>query len=269
MIGAVLPIAWKGSVESSELTRAEGASRTAKYLVQKKTRVDGLRDLFVNGTNDPLLPPESRTPPGFIVTPDAGNAPGVDGVSYSFLGDFDTIDPVPLVHALHLENWAMDPDALLRCESNTANDLSVPEAPIALELPAGHLYRVGIPADLENICLNYVPGIGIGAPVIKLRDRLYPPIPDTLTPEDVNQWREVLTSRRYSWAVFHRLARVPKSPTDPRYFHMYYVTLRRGNNTSRFARQSSVDGIVRPFRLLHCRIPRTSCSPSPGACRCS
>ncbi|MCZ6654973.1 MAG: hypothetical protein O7D91_18345 [Planctomycetota bacterium] len=254
MIGAVLPIAWKGSVESSELTRAEGASRTAKYYVQKKTRVDGLRDLFVNGTNNPLLPPESQTPPGFIVTPDAGNVPGAEGVSYSLLGDFDTIDfdgfgnPRPLVHALHLENWAIDPDASLLCDGNTPNDLSVPEAPILIEKDFTTDPRlVGIPANLFAVgaCLNAPYDLlGIGAPVIKLRDRLYPPIPDTLTPEDVNQWREVLTSRRYSWAVFHRLARVPQSPTDPRYFHMYYVTLRRGNNTSRFARQSSVDGIV-------------------------
>ena len=93
MIGAVLPIAWKGSVRASELTRAEGASRTAKYYVQKKTRVDGLRDLFVNATNDPLLPPESQTPPGFNVTPDAGIVRGAQGVSYSLSGDFDTIDP--------------------------------------------------------------------------------------------------------------------------------------------------------------------------------
>ncbi|MCH8853647.1 MAG: hypothetical protein IID41_13490 [Planctomycetes bacterium] len=247
MIGAVLPIAWKGSLEASELTRAEGASRTAKYYVQKKCRVDGLRDLF-DPNNDPLFPggdgPDSLASRVLLDR---------DGVSYSFLGDYDTIDdidgddiPDPLVHALHLENWAMNPDALFLCDSNTANDLSVPEAPIVLELSPGYNQKVGIPADLLLVgaCSNYP--LGIGAPVIKLRDRLYPPIPDTLTPEDVNQWRELLTSRRYAWAVFHRLARVPRSPTDPRYFHMYYVTLRRGNNTSRFARQSSVDGIV-PF----------------------
>ena len=236
MIGAVLPIAWKGSVRASELTRAEGASRTAKYYVQKKARVDGLRDLF-DPNNDPLLPPDG--------IPDSP-----DSVSYSFFGGLDTIDvdgfgnPLPLVHVLHLENWAMDPGALFVCDNNTPNDLSVPEAPILLETLLTDTRLVGIPADLFAVgaCTNYPPRIG--APVIELRDRLYPPIPDALTPEDVNQWREVLTSRRYSWAVFHRLARVPQSPTDPRYFHMYYVTLRRRNNTSRFARQDSSVGLV-------------------------
>ena len=213
--------------------------------MQKKTRVDGLRDLF-DPNNDPLFPPDG-IPDSFASTVLVLR----DGVSSSFYGDYDTIDdldgdniPDPLVHALHLENWAMNPEALFLCDGNTPNDLSVPEAPFVLELTAPYNQRVGIPADLlaAGACLNYPPGIG--APVIKLRDRLYPPIPTALTPEDVDQWREVLTSRRYAWAVLHRLARVPQSPTDPRYFHMYYVTLRRGNNTSRFARQSSVDDIV-------------------------
>ena len=180
MIGAVLPIAWKGSVRASELTRAEGASRTAKYHVQKKTRVDGLRDLF-DANQDPLQPPDGTADSNGLPDPLAR-----DGVSYSILGDFDTIDPIPLVHALHLENWAMNPDARFLCDGNTPNDFSVPEAPIVLELPLGYSERVGIPADLFAVgaCLNapYYP-LGIGAPVIKLRDRVYPPIPTALTPE--------------------------------------------------------------------------------------
>ncbi len=248
MIGAVLPIAWKGSVEASGLTRAEGASRTAKYYVQKNCRVDGMRDLF-DANNDPLLPPDGTADSNGLPDPLAR-----DGVSYSFPGDYDTIlvddfgvpgtpDIRPRVHMLHLENWAMDENSLFRCAGiGSPNDWSVPEAPIVIEPFSGLVLKVGMPADLSPFCPGYP--LGIGAPAIKLRDRVYPPISGTLTPEDVNQWREVLTSRRYAWAVFHRLARVPKSPTDPRYFHMYYVTLRRGNNTSRFARQDPSGGIV-------------------------
>ncbi len=243
MIGAVLPIAWKGALDAAAFTRAEGATQSAKYYIQKKCRVDGLRDLFNNITHDPLNPGGDG--------PDAGTIPGAQGVSYSFLGDYDTIDPDidgdlvpdPLVHALHLENWAMDSSSLFILRTNNTNDFSVPEAPIVIEPPGPVPRTVGIPADLSvTVDPAYAPGIG--APVIKLRDRIFPPIPETLTPEDVNQWRDLLNSRRFAWAVLHKLARIPQSPTDPRYFHMYYVTLRRGNTTSRFARQDPASGIV-------------------------
>ncbi len=255
MIGAVLPIAWKGSLEATNYTVAESASQTAKFYVNKKCRVDGLRDLFENVNYDPLLPPPPPPlPPG--EGPDSVAKrilANRDQKSYSFLGDYDTIDvdafgiARPLVHALHMENWAMDPDSLFICDGNRPDDLSLPEAPILIEPQQIPVRTVGIPSSLFAVgqCLNYPPSIG--APVIKLGDRVLPPMPSNLTPVDVNQWREVLGSRRFAWAVLHRLARIPNSPTDPRQFHMYFVTLRRGNSTNRYAfQQPAANGSVVP-----------------------
>ena len=147
MIGAVLPIAWKGSLEATSYTVAEGASQTAKFHVNKKCRVDGLRDLF-DPLHNPLAPPD-----GLADSPDPAGQP----VSYSFVGDVDTPDAfvdlngdsvidykdsVPRVHALHMENWAMDADSLFICNDNLADDLSLPEAPILISIPLTDLRTV-------------------------------------------------------------------------------------------------------------------------------
>lgn len=257
MIGAVLPIAWKGSLEATNYTVAEGASQTAKFYVNKKCRVDGLRDLFENVNHDPLLPPPSPPPVNAADSFATLDLTMRDGTSYSFLGDYDTIDdidgdniPDPLVHALHMENWAMDPDSLFICGGNMPDDLSIPEAPILISIDLTDTRTVGIPSSLSDVvpplCMGYPSRIG--APVIKLGDRVLPPMPSGLTPADVNQWREVLGSRRFAWAVLHRLARIPQSPTDPRQFHMYFVTLRRGNSTNRYAfQQPAPNGNVVPL----------------------
>ncbi len=259
MIGAALPIAWRGSIDLSARTKVTGIVEYARNMVQSKCLVDGNRDLFSFLPPAPYLPYDPLYPgDGF---PDSGlMQPTGDGkpVSYSFLGDGDTLDgydadgigngntPIsyPLVHPLHLENWAADSsNPLFFPPTHFAQDFSVPEAPILIDYrillanqgeAAGYVW-VGTPAFI-NLSNAIDPNRIVGAPVIRLRDRVYPPIPEDVTPSD-SVWMELLSSRKFAWAVFHRLLEQPTTPDQPRKFMMYYVTLRRTNTTDRFARQ--------------------------------
>ncbi len=248
MIGAVLPIAWKSSLDNSAHTRASAAASLAKFAVQGKCLVDSRRDLFDNTAavrNDTLLPPDT--------VPDLD-----DNASYALLGDWDTADLVddngdgaadldaaglplvrPRVHALHLENWALSDSSRFLPANPPPQTLNrtVPEAPLLIEFYPDTLIdnrAVGMPAQVALAGSDPILS-RVGAAVVSLRERVFPPLPETLTPEDP-QWEELLRGQTFAWSAFHLLTRVPRSPGDVRNFLFYYVTLRRGP-ASRFARQ--------------------------------
>ncbi len=257
MIGAVLPIAWNSSIETAAQTRADGATEAAKYFMQAQARVMGGRDLFGNATFSPL---------GGGDGPD--NASDIGGqcfaASYSFIGDYflnpsDTntpnapcdanyADSNQLVHALSMENWAVDEDSQFVSDERS---LLVPEAPSLIDTLTG--VGVGVPLSIETNSGSFGVLQQVGVPVVGLRDRLFPQIPTALAPSvDVDsQWRRILDERKIAWAVFHRILRVPRSPADARHFLCYYVTLRRGDSSNRYARQggSALPPDEAPFAL--------------------
>jgi prepilin-type N-terminal cleavage/methylation domain-containing protein len=227
MIGAVLPIAWRGSIQTSAKTRADGASLAAKLQLQLKCRVDSPTDLF----DQDHVP--TAVPDGVL---DAGVQAGQDLTSYSFLGDWDTMIAVDfpagsgnflghLVHPLHLENWAYDDSSAFIPGGNVAGDLRVPEAPIGL-------------SPIVAVEPGVRVGIRVGEPVVHLRERYFPPIEaDRLLSSSNEDATLFLQSRSFAWAVLHRMIRTPSSWTESRDFMMYYVTLKRGETSNRYARQ--------------------------------
>ncbi len=118
-----------------------------------------------------------------------------------------------------------------------------------------------------------------GTPQVRAWQRLYPPM--TAPPADpaapgysdqLNQWNEKLATRRFCWAVLHRLrSQVGPRPLasgapvlladsermvreaaaamgTTRTFDMYYVTLRRSKPTNRYARQDPTAALIpNPF----------------------
>lgn len=117
-----------------------------------------------------------------------------------------------------------------------------------------------------------------GTPQVRVWQRLYPPMeppPRADSPDfetTLAQWNEKLATRRFSWAVLHRLrsrvgpARLPTGVTpsaaqsdelvrqaaaamgSTRTFDVYYVTLRRPRPTNRYAQQDpNPAGIPNPF----------------------
>ncbi len=114
-----------------------------------------------------------------------------------------------------------------------------------------------------------------GTPQVRLWQRMYPPMdaPPAETDADyearLEQWNEKLATRRFCWAVLHRLRSqigpVPRVPISQagvdqlvreaaaamgitRTFDIYYVTLRRTKPTNRYARQDPAPaGIPNPF----------------------
>ena len=87
---------------------------------------------------------------------------------------------------------------------------------------------------------------------VAIQERLYPPMapmPIDLPTNptygvEMARWNDLLSQRRYCWAVFHKLDYDPcpgagAAPTtdSARSFTVYFVTLRRGQPTHRYARQ--------------------------------
>ena len=117
-----------------------------------------------------------------------------------------------------------------------------------------------------------------GTPQVRVWQRLYPPMtaPPAAPGPELDQWNEKLATRRFCWAVLHRLrTRVGPAPFAPgvtpalaqsdelvreaaaargstRTFDMYYVTLRRSKSTNRYARQDPTPALIpNPFVFDH------------------
>jgi prepilin-type N-terminal cleavage/methylation domain-containing protein len=167
-----------------------------------------------------------------------------------FLGDADE-DPYvggaprdPWVHALDIENLSTVPwPSVLN-----------PGPPIVADFMAS---GVGLPSppDPDSFHDTFVkqmvppPYIAFDREAkIAVQDRVYPPLPKppagaagAMTPE-IKHWQDELNERRFCWSVLYKQDFNPHDPpttsTGPRSMILYLVTLRRGQDTHRYARQN-------------------------------
>ena len=230
VVATMFPIAWTKARDLAESTAAATCTDTAEATVHLLTHVS--KDLDGNGTFDA----------------------GTDRPS-SFLGDIGTDGLDPWVHALHMENievagaWGSGPPLRGDFLDVAAN------GPIDPYLSSGPYPTAP-------------PGIQVA-----FQDRVYPPLPvppDALsTTAQTRHWQELLRQRRFSWSALHKLNYDPFDPLsvpgvgDTRTLTLYVVTLRRGQDTHRYARQDPANSpaYVNPYVTT----PPTSVAPQATA----
>ena len=162
------------------------------------------------------------------------------------------------VHALHVENISVEDPAF------------VPENPWQLErMDITFLDDQDIvPAGGAEVYLDR----SYFTPRVRFHERLYPPIrsrdDSDLSVAD-ETWDDTVDSRRYCWAVLHRLreivgpiegaadaqAQAQRAIVNRRVFDMYFVTLRRPRATSRFAVQDPSSAPDPDYRLEEAPAP--------------
>ncbi len=240
MVATVFPVAWGRARKLSEFTSQEAIAETAYTTVKLLGRVDSLELNIGSFAGDLLYDNDTEN-----LTP----TPPYPGTLVVFS---DT-----RVHALNLEN--------ILVSGRLSTPEFVEEDPFERE---GIRDAFLVPfADIEGIFgdalfLNHQ---------VRFRSRVYPPLPARESP-DLSiadpAWDAALGTRRFAWAVFHRLheATGPDNPSAPlgppyvpqyeteaainttRVFDVYPVTLRRPRSTSRYAQQDP-DFVPNPHDL--------------------
>ncbi len=221
MVATVFPVAWGRARKLSEFTSQEAIAETAYTTVKLLGRVDSL-DLNIGSFAGDLL---------FRDIQESAAAP--------YPGDVVTFSDTR-VHALHLQNILVSPRDF------------VDERPFKREVIDWKIPDDDVEAIFGEALFRYHQ--------VRFRSRVYPPLParesSNLSIADP-AWDAALDTRRFAWAVFHRL-REPIGPDpsallgDPnfaaqydaqeninttRLFDVYPVTLRRPRSTSRYAQQ--------------------------------
>lgn len=240
MVATMFPVAWTRARTLNEFTTERAANDTAHDAVRSLTRVStasvGASSFLGDLTYDPQDPSNPNDEylieacPGFATLPAPGSAAPAP---YA---------PPDWVHALHLENY---PVARVGPPASP-----VDEEPWRLQDPVRRLEQ-----DLQDLQVNSPPMYDLMSrfsffmPRIALWQRVYPTMPPRPLNTDldaVTAWEQDLDRVRYAFAVFHRLQQpisvtsVPeleRTKTSARAFDMYYVLLRRGQPTYRYARQ--------------------------------
>ena len=233
MVATMFPVAWSRARTLSQYTVERAITENAHTTVRALVRVSSVSRNVTSFEGDPLCDP------------------GIDGVvsasdkAISACGGVRSDDRV---HALHMENVQI------------ANRRFADENPWKLADPGDpgdRLVYLGDRDDGELVGQDVVEQ-SFFRKRISFHERLFPPMSrrqevDPLTGEFTGadeRWDNELDTRRFCWAVFHRL-RAPvvddssgtkiNCVTDElggaRSFDMYYVTLRRGQSTFRYARQ--------------------------------
>ncbi len=234
MVATVFPIALGRARDLSEVTTQVAVTDAAEMTVRLLVHNSGL---------DPTDNASSF----------AGDVIYDDGFPSSKLYAKPDAGP-PRVHALYMENLLVSPRAYT---PDWENPQLSEGAPWELELmPVTEQFSVHpdmLPAG------HYFLTVGFGSPQVRLGDRVYPPIRrrnrDSVDANGVfrlsvpdDQWDDALDTRRYAWAVFHRLTEPEfdmdataeqwaAAAEDERVFDIYYVTLRRARSNLRFAQQ--------------------------------
>ncbi len=269
MVATMFPVAWNRARGLTEYTTEVAVTEAAKMTIELLTRVDG---------------PETRSDP---VPPEAG----------SFAGDLiykkDSLTRPEWiiafsdtrVHALHLENLLVE-----KPEEDSPRLVPDRVAPLDSEHLPWDLERLGPGCTGQNIGgLGFDPRQECNGNLffddceplksmffnaqVWLESRVYPPMAEDLTPLE-DEWYEVLDTRRYAWAVFHRLPRKKGPDQDPtcaqndqdreeaevaahqaREFDMYYVTLKLSQQTPRYARQDTDPTMTPDFQEPFREVP--------------
>ena len=256
VVAAMFPIAWGKARDLAQHTTAVTCAETAEMTVKLLARVDSATEgqNFTSFAGDYLV--ETATP----IANDCGEYVGCK--------DRDPMLPHDtLVHALTMHN-------VLTITPAGSSPLVTEEGWRLIDAITGESYDLNQPDDdpehgsyIEAVDQWYGPRKDQEdqpeyAPQVRLHERVYPsvdPYPDAETPdpEEVEEWNARLDTRRYCWAVFHRLteplvdlevleemsdadfyAARRAAASGPRTFTMYYVTLRRTPG-QRFARQDA------------------------------
>ncbi len=192
---------------------------------------------------------------------DVSNPLATPPVLTSFLGDFQPtvvaqVPPDPFVHVLHIENALADRSALpdpadfIIDEWYLHDTDDFTERGQAIESPNldwalsdwWQAYESGSPSVLPPMAQ------------IAFHERVVPPLPPLPPPGDPERerWEELLNSRRFAWAVLHRignLVSIQDPAVDPRSMTLYLVTLRRTQLNNRFARQNPAGTTTAPLAL--------------------
>jgi len=288
MVATMFPVAWDRARTLSEYTVQQSAAAGAQATLAA------------------LLRPASHRLVEILPRPTAPGAPleELRLTSGSLAGDmfFDPtlLSPSPLlstgerhrailafsdtsVHALNMEN--------ISYISTDPADLTIAENPWDLEDPGGSFPtppgRQIVQDRFQKTDYPFaVKPRNRGAPFpnqlfydpqVLAWQRLYPPMeaPPSAPGPELDQWNEKLATRRFCWAVLHRLrsrvgpAPLPSgalvTPTESermvrqaaaamgstRSFDVYYVTLRRSKPTNRYARQDPDPArIPNPFSFV-------------------
>ncbi len=237
MAATMFPVAWTRARRLTESTAQMSITEAAHTTVKMLARVDGPQSSGSSFAGDLVFEPGAANDPNL--------APGNPGylVAYS-----DT-----RVHALHLEN--LSPMWQVSWEKPWLRERV--DLPILQSVcdPPEETDCDGLPFDVSLLFLM---------PQVRLESRLHPPLKarpratydDRQFADTDEHWDEVFDTRRYAWAVFHRLRKQvgplegalstlgpgfnaqnagQQAANDRRYFDMYYITLRRPNSTARYA----------------------------------
>jgi hypothetical protein len=232
MVATIFPVAWTRARVLSEYTVQRSVDAMAHDAVRSITRVSTPQVRASSFLGDLTLDPQDVTNPA-------------DDLPIGACQGFSTLaTPVDdWVHALNLEN--------VKLATLSSPPCFVNEDPWRLEDPAP-AYPMATAYDEIRLNVPDSPVVdrSFFTTQLSLPQRLYPvlsPRPDV----DANrcfgdttagrQWDLDLQSRRYAWAVLHRLQRPVRATVEAlssvRTFDLYYVLLRRGQSTDRFARQ--------------------------------
>ena len=245
MVATLFPVAWTRARQLAEHTTQSAITENTGITMDLMMTVDGLEtqegsfagDLIVDPVLGPLYEPDSR------------------------------------VHALNMEN------VLVSAPRGFTPDREDSLASTDARKNVGAPWRL---EQLEVLGANLVPFTewpayiftgAFGKPQVRFEQRVYPPLrarrSDSVTPPGEflsdpgdPQWDEALDTRRFAWAVFHRLREPEVDPTSlpdftndevsiaflsqRRVFDVYYVTLRRTQPSYRYAQQDP-DGTAVPF----------------------
>jgi len=250
MVATMFPVAWDRARDMSEVTARETMIPAVESTVSGLVPVAGPEFNSAAYAGDLIFDPNFQWPPG---DPPTGRV----------VSPCDT-----RVHALHMQNIRVDAPRGLVNE----DPWQIEQMPALNDgAPTSLLYQYNSPPPPPQPN-TYVAELLLRTyhtPRIDFAQRLYPPMgrrrPETVDAGtgafrgDDDTWEAALDTRRFCWAVFHRL-RSPVGPEviqepmgytgptgeepaakaaidDPRTFDIYYVTLRRSNSTNRYARQ--------------------------------
>ena len=220
MVATMFPVAWGRARTLGEFTVQRAITGNAHATVSSLVRVSGPSRNATSFESDLLYRPLSEDDPD---DPDLTRP--IADCPLSFPSD-------TFVHTLNLENLQVV-DRRFVAENLWLRDGENPDN--AERNEAGSV--------IENSFFRKR---------VSFHERVYPPMSvrdnvDLITGEfdgEDDRWDDALATRRYGWSVFYRLREVVEpgdagAPGTPRSFDMYYVMLRRGQSSLRYARQAT------------------------------
>ncbi|MCP4591150.1 MAG: prepilin-type N-terminal cleavage/methylation domain-containing protein [bacterium] len=251
VVASMFPIAWSKARDLSQHTAATAVAEAAAITFEQLARVDGASEClnYTSFAGDYVV--ETKA----IIIPTGLPHSSFNKVPVDAKAPSDTY-----VHPLSMENALMDvpPSGgvspvitegtwLLMDGSRSGSD---------------DLYWLDVHMDLGTVCGGEGTRGDIlwyDQPQVLFHQRVHPalaPYPVGGSDPELQEWQDRLETRRYAWAVFHRLNEPILHPTPPatsaqharfirerraaartpRQFTLYYVTLRR-NPGQRFCRQ--------------------------------